>query len=245
MENLFTSKLSIESVELIISALSKISNELEPFMIEKSEFIEFEKVYNQIRGFYMKRMSKGGSNSVSKEEIESYLNEKWKYKYHPCELTGYIHSNAIIVHDHSMDNVEEFNGDYLDRAFKNYFHMYSIHNYIYNFYDFLLKEFKEIGPDFLRLVNDELFNMRNSYFSRIRTTYVHLMNFAVLSRNQENINVAVNIVCGDFYINDEDGESKYSIYKHLSYNRESTHGLNHYHHSDNLIESIKEARSFF
>ena len=91
MENLFTSKLSLESVELIISALSKISNELEPFMIEKSEFIEFEKVYNQIRGFYMKRMSKGGSDSVSKEEIEAYLNEKWRYKYHPVDFTGKIY----------------------------------------------------------------------------------------------------------------------------------------------------------
>lgn len=244
MENLFTSKLSLESVELIISALSKISNELEPFTIEKSEFIEFEKVYNQIRGFYMKRMSKGGSDSVSKEEIEAYLNEKWKYKYHPVDFTGYIYNNAEIVHECCLDNIQEFYGDYIDCAFKNYFHMYALHNYIYGFYDFLINEFKAIGSDFLRLVNDELFNMRNSYFSKIRITYVHLMNFAVLSRNQDNINIAVNIVCSDFYVN-EDKELKYSIYKHLSYNRESSHGVNHHVHSDNLINAIKEAKMFF
>lgn len=244
MNNLFTSKLGLESVELIIAALSKISNQLEPFMIEKSDFCEFEKVYNQIRGFYMKKLSKIGSDSVSQEDIETYLNEKWKYKYHPAELTGYVHNASSIVNENCLDNVQEFDGDYLDCAFKNYFHMYSLHNYIYGFYDFLIQEFKEIGSDFLRLVNDELFNMRNAYFSKIRITYVHLMNFAVLSRNQANINIAIGIVCGDFYVN-EDKELNYSTYKHLSYNRESSHGLNHHHHSDNLIEAIKEAKSFF
>ena len=64
MNNLFTSKLGLESVELVITALSKISNELEPFMIEKSDFCEFEKVYNQIRGFYMKKYLKLEANPL-------------------------------------------------------------------------------------------------------------------------------------------------------------------------------------